>query len=281
VGGGLSRRARRAVDGGGDADGYARVVRLRDGTLATLAVRRTRDAAGYEALAVAASPAMPRAALTALVVRLFDLDADLDAFHAMARDDTLLGPVVASNPHGIRLPQLLDPFEALVRAVLGQQVSVAAATTMTDRLVRLVGHPAPATADGPTLAFPRADEVAAHGADGLRGIGLTGAKAATIAGVATAVASGALDLHAARAAPADEALRMLVALPGIGPWTASYVRMRALGDRDAFPSGDLGVRKALARHGVTGRAVDEVAERWRPWRGYATLHLWHSLSHSA
>ena len=83
---------------------------------------------------------------------------------------------------------------------------------------------------------------------------------------------------ALRALPPDEAQRALDALPGVGPWTASYVRMRALGDRDAFPAADLGVIKAMAAAGVDRRAIAGVAERWRPWRGYATLHLWASLS---
>jgi len=99
-----------------------------------------------------------------------------------------------------------------------------------------------------------------------------------LAGAAQRIAEGALDLERLRAVPADEAQAALEELPGIGPWTASYVRMRALGDRDAFPGADLGVIKALAAAGVERRAIFDVAEAWRPWRGYATIHLWASLS---
>ena len=99
-----------------------------------------------------------------------------------------------------------------------------------------------------------------------------------MAGVARQIADGALDLEGLRHASADDAQAALEALPGIGPWTASYVRMRALGDRDAFPGADLGVIKALAAAGVERRGIVTAAEAWRPWRGYATLHLWASLS---
>jgi 3-methyladenine DNA glycosylase/8-oxoguanine DNA glycosylase len=92
------------------------------------------------------------------------------------------------------------------------------------------------------------------------------------------IADGELDLERLRLAPAAEVQTALEDLPGIGPWTASYVRMRALGDRDAFPSADLGVIKAMEAAGVARRSIIDVAERWRPWRGYATLHLWASLA---
>ena len=100
----------------------------------------------------------------------------------------------------------------------------------------------------------------------------------TLAGVASAIADGALNLEHLRGVPAADAQAALEALPGIGPWTASYVRMRALGDRDAFPGADLGVIKALAAAGVSRADILTVAERWSPWRGYATLYLWESLA---
>jgi 3-methyladenine DNA glycosylase/8-oxoguanine DNA glycosylase len=127
------------------------------------------------------------------------------------------------------------------------------------------------------LAFPTPADVADAGADRLRELGLTRVRAATLAGVAARIAGGGLDLEALRHAPAADAQSALEDLPGIGPWTASYVRMRALGDRDAFPAADLGVIKALDAAGVGRREIVDVAERWRPWRGYATLHLWASL----
>ena len=207
---------------------------------------------------------------------MLDLDADLAAFRRIARRDAVLGSIVRLRS-GIRLPQLLDPFEGLSRAILGQQVSVAGASTITDRLVRLFSRPVPGARRAGFLAFPSPGDVADAGAERLQGIGLTRARAATLAIAARHVADGALDLHALRDLPSDQAQSALTSLPGIGPWTASYVRMRALGDRDAFPAADLGVIKALEAAGVERRSIETVAERWRPWRGYATLHLWASL----
>lgn len=222
-------------------------------------------------LTVRSSPRLPPGELRRLVTRMFDLDADLGAFHALAAGDPLLRNLVSARPW-IRLPQYLDPFEGTVRAILGQQVSLAAASTMVDRLVRRVGDPAPA----PFLAFPRPEAVAALGHQGLLKLGLTRAKAAALHGLALAD----LDWERLRTAPAEQAEAELDALPGIGPWTASYVRMRTLGDRDAFPAADLGVIKALRAllpEPPTPARIAALAESWRPWRAYATLHLWHSL----
>lgn len=224
-------------------------------------------------LTVRSSPRLPSAELRRLVTRMFDLDVELDAFHRLAAGDPLLSRLVAARPW-IRLPQYLDPFEGTVRAILGQQVSLAAASTMVDRLVRRVGDPAPRIGDTGLLAFPRPESVAALGHEGLLSLGLTRAKAAALHGLAVAVLDGTVDWDWLRTAPAAEAEAALDALPGIGPWTASYVRMRTLGDRDAFPASDLGVVKALQ---TTPAQAGALAESWRPWRAYATLHLWHSL----
>ena len=251
------------VEGGGAPGEYRRSLRV-DGRPVTLAVRFRPGE-----LTVRSSPRLPQ--LRRLVTRMFDLDADLGSFHKLAAGDPLLRDLVASRPW-IRLPQYLDPFEGTVRAILGQQVSLAAASTMVDRLVRRVGDPAPDS----FLAFPRPEAVAALGTQGLIELGLTRAKAASIHGLALAD----LDWERLRTAPAKEAEAELDALPGIGPWTASYVRMRTLGDRDAFPAADLGVIKALrallAEEPSPAR-IASLAESWRPWRAYATLHLWHSL----
>ena len=235
-------------------------------------------------LAVRSVPDLPAPVLRHAVVRMFDLDADLHTFTALARQDSVLGPVVATNPRGLRLLQLLDPFEALVRAILGQQVSVAAAATMTDRLVRLAAIAAPPlpAADiipinRPRYVFPQAHTLAGFAPARLRTIGLTRAKAAAVRGAASAIASGELNLAALRHATPEEAERQLLSLAGVGPWTAAYVRLRALGDRDAFPAADLGLVRAFAARGIGRSGIEAVAERWRPWRGYATLHLWHSL----
>jgi 3-methyladenine DNA glycosylase/8-oxoguanine DNA glycosylase len=254
---------------------YRRSVRL-SGDPVILTLRESRAGSNRSRAIVAIStPQLSPRELKATVTRMLDLDADVDRFHRLARRDPILGAIVRRRS-GIRLPQLLDPFEGLTRAILGQQVSVAGANTLVDRLVRLASTPTSAAASS-LLAFPTAGEVAGIGEARLRTIGLTRARAATMIGVASRIAEGALDLESLRGAPAAHAQAALEELPGIGPWTASYVRMRALGDRDAFPAADLGVIKAMAAAGVERRAIAEVAERWKPWRGYATLHLWASL----
>ena len=233
--------------------------------------------AADNAIVARTRPALPATEIRSMVERAFDLTADLDAFAKLAKKDALLKPMIKARPF-LRLPQLLDPFEGLMRAVLGQQVSVVGASTMTDRLVRAFGTPlAPMDGQPPLFGFPSPDTLAAAGAGTLRTIGLTNAKAATLHGVSHAVATGAIDLEALRGAPTEQAEATLVALPGIGPWTAHYVRMRALGDRDAFPAADLGVLKAMANAGIGKRDIIARAESWRPWRAYATLHLWESL----
>src|SRR5262249_4813462 len=146
-----------------------------------------------------------------------------------------------------------DAFEAGVRALLGQQISVAAARTIAGRLVRACGAPLPAADGSLTHVFPTAAAVA--GAP-LASLGLPGARVAALRGFAQAVADGTLDLEAFR--DLDDAIAQLTALPGIGDWTAQYLAMRALGEPDAFPAGDLGVRRALARN---GRLPDERAVR--------------------
>jgi 3-methyladenine DNA glycosylase/8-oxoguanine DNA glycosylase len=257
---------------------YHRSVRI-DGKPVTLSLeevaRNGRPRRDRMLLATSRSNVSPDV-LESAVRRMLDLDADLARFRRLVRQDPILAAIVRRRS-GIRLPQLLDPFEGLARAILGQQVSVAGASTMTDRLVRLFSRPVPGARKGPFLAFPTPADVADAGADRLRTIGLTRARAATMASAARAVADGVLDLGRLREASADVAQAALEDLPGIGPWTASYVRMRALGDRDAFPGADLGVIKALAAAGVERRMVATVAERWRPWRAYATLHLWATL----
>lgn len=258
-----------------DGDTYLRSV-CNHATGAHLLLQLDHDAAGH-ALIARTRPAIPAAEITAMVRRSFDLTTDLAAFRVVASRDALLKPLLAARPF-LRLPQLLDPFEGVIRAVLGQQVSVVGASTMTDRLVRTFGLPLPAVRGQALLfGFPSPSALAAAGADALRTIGLTNAKAATLHGVSQAIATGVLDLDALRGAPTEEAEATLIALPGIGPWTAHYVRMRALGDRDAFPAADLGVLKAMAVAGVARRDIIARAESWRPWRAYATLHLWESL----
>jgi 3-methyladenine DNA glycosylase/8-oxoguanine DNA glycosylase len=267
----------RTVDALERVDGTHYVRSVRDHVTGEYLLLDLAYDANANAILARTLPARAATEIRALVERSFDLGTDLAPFRALAKRDAMLKPLLKARP-ALRLPQLLDPFEGLIRAVLGQQVSVVGASTMTDRLVRAFGVPlAPVEGTAPFIGFPAPQTLADAGADTLRTIGLTNAKAATLHGVSVAVATGALDLIALRSAPTEHAEATLIALPGIGPWTAHYVRMRALGDRDAFPAADLGVLKAMATAGIAKRDIESRAEAWRPWRAYATLHLWESL----
>ncbi len=257
---------------------YRRSTRI-DGSPVTIAVRLEAASSGAATLVVRTAPVLPRRTVVRLVSRMFDLGAEVEAFAAFAARDRILAPLVARRPH-IRLPQLPEPFEGLVRAILGQQVSVAAASTMVERLVRLAGEAAPALDGEQLLCFPRAATLAALTERALTGIGLTRAKAASVRAAACATAGVELDLGTLQGKEAEEVDAALMALPGVGAWTAAYVRMRALGDRDAFPSSDLGIVKAMQAIAGIDRVPDIIryAERWRPWRAYAALHLWQALS---
>lgn len=259
-------------------DGYERTVRL-DGKAGRLALRHDPEAGVFE---VRASSGLPKEPVRQLVTRMFGLDHDLAAFHARVKKDPLLGPIVAVRP-GIRLQQFPELFEGVVRAIVGQQVSVAGARTVVDRLARALAEPVSAP-EGPLLLFPTPESFVEAGPERLTTVGLTRAKAAALTGAAQAILDGRLDADRLRASPAEEADAALQSLPGLGPWTASYIRMRALGDLDAFPASDLGVLKALRAlfpdRDVSARDALALAEDWRPWRAYATIHLWRSLDPS-
>jgi AraC family transcriptional regulator of adaptative response / DNA-3-methyladenine glycosylase II len=203
------------------------------------------------------------------VSRLFDLDADTESIATSLRRDPRLARALRGRV--VRVPGAFDAFEAGVRALLGQQVSVAAARTLAGRLAAAAGEPLPPSEAGLTHVFPTPAAVAAAP---LERLGLTRARAAALRSFAGAVASGELDLGAFTGL--DDAVERLTRLPGIGDWTAQYLAMRALGEPDAFPAGDLGVRQALAQGGTlpSEREVRARAERWRPWRAYAVLALW-------
>jgi AraC family transcriptional regulator of adaptative response / DNA-3-methyladenine glycosylase II len=212
-----------------------------------------------------------------LVSHLLDLDAEPEAVDLALGADPLLAPLVARRP-GLRVPGHVDGFELAVRAVLGQQVTVKGAGTLAGRLVARLGQPLAGGDPALTHLFPTAAAVAAGD---LSGLGLTGARIRALRALAGAVASGTVMLGPG--ADRAEAGRALLALPGIGPWTVAYVAMRALGDRDAIPLGDLGLRQAMADLAgpATQRALAERAERWRPWRAYAAMHLWAHLASMA
>ncbi|MFD1830892.1 AlkA N-terminal domain-containing protein [Streptomyces desertarenae] len=200
--------------------------------------------------------------------RLFDLDADPRAVTDRLGGDPHLGPLVRGRP-GLRSPGAADPHEQAVRAVLGQQVTVGAARALAGTLTAAYGKPLPAPDGALTHLFPEPATLAEAPLDELR---MPDARRRALRTLAAALADGTVVLDPG--ADRDEAEQALLALRGIGPWTAGYIRMRALGDPDVFPPGDAGARHGLERIG----AGTEHAEGWRPWRSYALHHLWSAVA---
>jgi len=237
------------------------------------------DEPNRQALRVRLSPNLAgrQASLMARLAAMFDTACDPQAI------DAALGELAAAEP-GLRLPGTIDPFELVVRAILGQQVTVAAARTLAVRLVARYGTPLPVGTTRSSVpithCFPSAGQLAAEGAaaiDELGRLGIIRTRGAAILAVAMAMHDGRLLLQPG--APVEPALAALTAIRGIGPWTAHYIAMRALGWRDAFPPGDVAVLKALSL--TSAAAAARAAEGWRPWRAYAVLHLWRRVVVSA
>ena len=253
-----------------DGNGYARTVVCEGGH----AVIRVNALPGEDALELRVAGAVPAALLqlSSVARRVFDLGADPLRIGAELSRDPLVGPLVRQRP-GLRIPGAWDPFECAVRAVLGQQVSVAAGRTFATRLVERAGRAIHDSADGLTHLFP---DAAALAAADLTALGLTRSRAATLRALARAVLERRIDFSAA---PEDVAAAM-AALPGIGPWTAQYVALRALGEPDALPTGDLVLRRLAAAAGqlLSARELEARARAWQPWRGYAVMHLWRAAA---
>jgi AraC family transcriptional regulator of adaptative response / DNA-3-methyladenine glycosylase II len=218
-------------------------------------------------LRVALSPELATVVppVLARIKRLFDLACDP---HVVAAQ---LKPLADARP-GLRMPGAFDGFEMAVRAILGQQVTVKAATTLSGRIARAFGEPIATPWPALTHTFPAAHTLAARTVDDIARHGITGARARSILALASEIDSGTLEL--APGVDVDAAMSRLRAIPGIGEWTAQYLAMRALAWPDAFPHTDLGVMKALGEKSAA--KVLAHAERWRPWRAYAVIHLWHS-----
>ncbi len=210
--------------------------------------------------------------------RLCDLDADPLAIDEHLSRDRKLAPLMKKRP-GLRVPGAWDPFETAVRAVLGQQISVAAAHTIAGRLAASCGRRLPdgSAPAGTSLShlFPTPEQLA--DAD-LSQLGLPQSRQETLRRLARAVCDGDLRFDGAMAL--EDFVGQATRLPGIGPWSANYIAMRALGEPDAFPGGDLGLRKAMSRGEdlISARDLERRAEAWRPWRAYAAMHLWRSLA---
>ncbi|MFT3790813.1 MAG: AlkA N-terminal domain-containing protein [Rudaea sp.] len=253
-----------------DADSYRRVFTL-DGKVGEFVVTHaTRGHALELRIDFADTARFPD--IAARVRRMFDLDVDIAAVNAHLGRRRHLQACVARHP-GQRLPGGWDGFEIAIRAVLGQQVTVAAARTLTERVVRRFGREVETMQSGKVYLFPTPETLA--GAD-LGGLGITGARIATLHAIAAAVRDGRADFRADR--PLAEFVRLWTALPGIGEWTAHYLAMRAAAYADAFPAGDVVLRKAVARgdEPVPARTLEAMSQAWRPYRAYAVLHLWRS-----
>ncbi|MCX5417268.1 AlkA N-terminal domain-containing protein [Streptomyces sp. NBC_00059] len=241
---------------------YRRTLRLPHGTGIAEVGERPGD--GWLECRLHLSDLRDLTTATQRIRRLFDLDADPHAVAERLGADPALAPLVALRP-GLRAPGTVDAQELTIRAVLGQQVSVAAGRTLGGALVAARGTPLRTPSGALTHTFP---EPSALAGEDLRELGMPEARRAALRGVAEALADGSIGLDPG--ADRDRAEKELLGLRGVGPWTAGYVRMRALGDPDVLLTGDVAVRAGMRHTGAD--AVD--AEAWRPWCTYATHHFW-------
>lgn len=272
----------RSVEGVESADlstlRYSRTVALPHGPGA-FEVRVPRPGSGRVDLDLELADLADAPVAVARVRRLLDLDADPVAVDSALAGDPVLAPSVAAVP-GIRVPGTLDPAELLVRAVVGQQISVAAARTHLSRLAKGVGTPYASTFDGLTRLFPTPDQVADGAEAHLR---LPARTLATVVAAGRDLADGSLALSVGD--DPDDLRRRLVSRPGIGPWTAGYVALRVLGDPDVLMDGDVALLAGARNLGLVSaeesrtHQFKELARRgaaWAPWRSYAAMHLWRS-----
>ena len=266
--------AARAVAGVEHVEGgvYRRTIAL-DGASGWVAVshrpERQRLAATVRIATLASLPAV-----IARLRRMFDLAADPSAIGEALCADAALAPLVQARP-GLRAPGAWDGFECAVRVVLGQQVSLVAARALAGRLAERFGEVAPEAPAGLDRLFPTAARLAQAE---LSGLGLTGARAATLSSLAKAVAADPTLVLPGRSL--EEAVARLCTLPGVGPWTAHSIALRALREPDAFPAADVALQRAATVDGVRPSAavLEARAQAWRPWRGYGAQHLWASLT---
>ncbi|CAG0969996.1 putative bifunctional transcriptional activator/DNA repair enzyme AlkA [Burkholderiales bacterium] len=260
----LRARAVEGIETAGDT-AYSRTIAIRRRGRTHAGRVEVRHHARRHSLRVSLSASLAGVVPAALgrARHAFDLAADPGEIGAV------LGDLARAHP-GLRVPGTFDGFELAVRAIVGQQVSVKAARTLLARLVAAHGEPLALHGAGPGRLFPTAQAIAALAPAELAHLGLVASRARAVQALAAAVAAGAVDLDPG--ADVEATTRALVALPGIGDWTASYIAMRALRWPDAFLAGDLVVKRAL---GVTTSARAEArSAAWRPWRAYAVMHLW-------
>ena len=249
-----------------DASSYARTVRTRDGH-ARVSVG---PAPGVDALELRVTGATPAEllGLTSSVRRMFDLTADPAKIGAVLRGDATLRALVDARP-GLRIPGTWDPFECGVRAILGQQISDAAAVGLLGRLIKIAGEPIAQVGNQLTHLFPTPTAIANAL---LNDLGVPLARREALRALATAIAQGRIDFSVTH----EQLMRALMQVPGIGKWSAEYIALRGLGELDAFPYGDLFLcrQASLERQPLAPKALEARADAWRPFRGYAAFHLW-------
>jgi AraC family transcriptional regulator of adaptative response / DNA-3-methyladenine glycosylase II len=216
------------------------------------------------------TPALP--CLLNRLQNVFDLSARPDVINEHLMNDLLLAPAIANNP-GLRVPGAFDGFELAVRAILGQQITVKAATTLAGRLVNAFGEVVETPYAQVSRLCPPPEKIATLQIGDLAALGIIQTRAKSIIILAQEVASGRLRLDVGF--DPEAIIRQLIALPGIGAWTANYIAIRALRWPDAFPKEDLVLRQRLGR--ITAAQAEIMSQKWRPWRSYATLHLWQNL----
>ena len=261
----LSRRAIGGVESV-TAGAYARTVRTASGH----AFLQVKPVAGADALElkIRGGESADLLALSSSVRRMFDLSADPARIAVALQRDPRLGALVTRRP-GLRIPGTWDPFESGVRAIVGQQISVAAGRTLMRRLVERAGERVAEDPRGLTHLFPTPTALAQSD---LEDLGIPRARVTALQGFAHAVADGTLAFNES----GERVMRALLQLPGVGPWTAGYVALRGLGEPDGFPAGDLILRQQASTDSntLTARELEACAEAWRPFRGYAVMHLW-------
>jgi AraC family transcriptional regulator of adaptative response / DNA-3-methyladenine glycosylase II len=268
----LEARALKGVEQVTDSS-YARTVQLGHAT-GWIRVTQSKNA---HALTLefthSLTPKLP--ALLSRVRALFDLDARPDLISKHLKKDQRLAPAVKANP-GMRVPGAFNGFEMGLRAILGQQVTAKAATTIAGRFVDAFGEPVVTPFAELNRLTPAPARVAAAGVEDIARLGIVAARCRSILALAKAQ-GGALCLDAGAHHNPDDSIRRLAELPGIGQWTAHYIAMRALRWPDAFPKEDIAVRKGLG--GVTAKEAEGLSQHWRPWRSYAVMHVWGMAKH--
>jgi AraC family transcriptional regulator of adaptative response / DNA-3-methyladenine glycosylase II len=248
---------------------YARTVHLGDSKGWIKVTRSEKKNALLLEFTHSLAPVLP--ALLNRARDLFDLNARPEIISGHLAQDKILGPLVKANP-GMRVPGAFNGFEMGLRAILGQQVTVKSATTVAGRLVASFGEPVVTPFPELNRLTPAPGKVARVDINKLAKLGIVRARCESILGLAQAQASGRLSLDSGNHHSPEDTIERLAQLPGIGPWTANYIAMRALRWPDAFPKEDIAVRNNLGR--ITARQAEEMSQAWRPWRSYAVLHIW-------